>query len=64
MNELEVELNSFQRILEYAEIEPEEKLSDKQGAKADTIPASWPILGKVEFHSVSACYQPDRLDIL
>ncbi|GFG23766.1 ATP-binding cassette transporter abc4 [Aspergillus udagawae] len=64
MNELEVELNSFQRIGEYAEIEPEEKLSDKERTKADTIPASWPTLGKVEFHSVSARYQPDGPDVL
>ncbi|RHZ53248.1 putative ABC multidrug transporter [Aspergillus thermomutatus] len=64
MNELEVELNSFQRISEYAEIEPEEKLSDKERAKADTVPASWPTSGKVEFHSVSARYQPDGPDVL
>ncbi|GAQ10287.1 ATP-binding cassette transporter abc4 [Aspergillus lentulus] len=64
MNELEVELNSFQRISEYAEIEPEEKLSDKERAKADAVPASWPTLGKVEFHSVSARYQPDGPDVL
>jgi ABC-type multidrug transport system fused ATPase/permease subunit len=64
MNQLEVELNSFQRIREYTEIEPEDKLSDKQRAKADTVPASWPTSGKVEFHSVSARYQPDGPDVL
>ncbi|RHZ55013.1 hypothetical protein CDV55_100368 [Aspergillus turcosus] len=64
MNELEVELNSFQRISEYVEIDPEEKLSDKERAKADTVPASWPAFGRVEFHSVSARYQPDGPDVL
>ncbi|KAH1469916.1 hypothetical protein KXV58_001812 [Aspergillus fumigatus] len=64
MNELEVELNSFQRISEYAEIEPEEKPIDKERAKADTVPASWPTQGRVEFHSVSARYKPEGPDVL
>ncbi|EAW07156.1 putative ABC multidrug transporter [Aspergillus clavatus NRRL 1] len=64
MNELEVELNSFQRIREYAEIEPEEKLTEKERSKAEAIPASWPIAGRVEFHNVAARYQPDGPNVL
>lgn len=63
MNELEVELNSFQRMGEYAAIEPEESLTDKQ-ALAHSVPASWPVSGRVEFHDVTARYHRDGPDVL
>ncbi|KAE8145053.1 P-loop containing nucleoside triphosphate hydrolase protein [Aspergillus avenaceus] len=61
MNELEVELNCFQRVREYADIEPEEHLDRK---KATTTPASWPTSGRVEFHNVTARYSDDGPDVL
>ncbi|KAA8651390.1 putative ABC multidrug transporter [Aspergillus tanneri] len=63
MNELEVELNSFQRMREYADIEPEERALDKQ-AMLQAVPASWPTQGRVEFHNVTARYLPDGPDVL
>ena len=64
MNELEVELNSFQRMMEYAEIEPEEKLGAEEQRKAAALPASWPTSGRVEFTDVTARYQADGPDVL
>ncbi|RAL16990.1 putative ABC multidrug transporter [Aspergillus homomorphus CBS 101889] len=65
MNELEVELNSFQRMKEYAEIEPEENLTAEEHHRAlTTLPASWPTSGRVEFSNVTARYQPDGPDVL
>ncbi|GMG00598.1 unnamed protein product [Aspergillus oryzae] len=63
MNELEVELNCFQRVREYADIEPEEHLSEDH-AKSSVVPASWPTSGRVEFHNVTARYQEDGPDVL
>ncbi|KNG82142.1 putative ABC multidrug transporter [Aspergillus nomiae NRRL 13137] len=60
MNELEVELNCFQRVREYTDIEPEEHLQ----AKSSVVPASWPSSGRVEFHNVTARYQADGPDVL
>lgn len=63
MNELEVELNSFQRMREYAEIEPEEKTNET--ADSNSIPASWPTSGSVEFQNVTARYAvTDGPDVL
>ena len=64
MNELEVELNSFQRMREYAEIEPEEDLKDKKQTRNDAIPAAWPTSGRVEFQNVTARYHPEGADVL
>lgn len=64
MNELEVELNSFQRMREYAEIEPEEDLKENKSARIDAIPASWPTSGQVVFQSVTARYHPEGSDVL
>ncbi|KAF9887377.1 hypothetical protein FE257_010232 [Aspergillus nanangensis] len=65
MNELEVELNSFQRMCEYAEIPPEEHLSkENHEATATAVPASWPVAGRVEFHDVVARYHTDAPDVL
>lgn len=64
MNELEVELNSYQRMREYADIEPEEQSNETTHAEAVSIPASWPISGRVEFQSITARYQDDGSDVL
>ncbi|PYH49471.1 putative ABC multidrug transporter [Aspergillus saccharolyticus JOP 1030-1] len=65
MNELEIELNSFQRMTEYAAIEPEEKFTKEEHHRALTsLPASWPTSGRVEFSNVTARYQPDGPDVL
>ncbi|RAL05511.1 putative ABC multidrug transporter [Aspergillus ibericus CBS 121593] len=64
MNELEVELNSFQRMMEYAEIEPEETLGVEERRRAEALPASWPTSGRVEFTEVTARYQADGPDVL
>lgn len=64
MNELEVELNSFQRMHEYAEIEPEEGLEENKNSRTDTVPASWPTSGRVEFKNVMARYHPVGPDVL
>ncbi|GES62198.1 ABC multidrug transporter [Aspergillus terreus] len=64
-NELEVELNCFQRMREYADIAPEEQLSEEKRAKAAAaLPASWPIAGRVEFHDVVARYHEHGPDVL
>lgn len=64
MNELEVELNSFQRISEYAEIEPEESPAQADALGKNEIPAAWPTSGRVEFQAVTARYVENGPDIL
>lgn len=65
MNELEVELNSYQRMCEYAAIPPEEHLDDnRKQAIAEATPASWPTSGCVEFHNVTARYLDEGPDVL
>ncbi|KAI0841218.1 abc transporter [Hypoxylon sp. FL0890] len=63
MNELEVELNSFQRVAEYADIEPEADPAE-EASKASKIPAAWPETGYIEFENVTARYSKDGPDIL
>lgn len=79
MNELEVELQSFHRVREYALLEPEEKEDNlkldktKIAAAADpapapailtAIPTDWPRTGTVEFRDVTIRYDPNGPDIL
>ncbi|OJJ45815.1 hypothetical protein ASPZODRAFT_98737 [Penicilliopsis zonata CBS 506.65] len=69
MNELEVELNSYQRIREYAEIPPEEEGGNQEATQspavaASSVPASWPTSGIVTFDAVTARYSPDGPDVL
>jgi ABC-type multidrug transport system fused ATPase/permease subunit len=69
-NELEVELQSFHRVREYASLEPEEKTEDavtpaaQQQEPAPEVPASWPATGAIEFRNVTIRYDPDGPDIL
>ena len=57
MNELEVELNSFERMNEYAQIKPEEEVVSPQ---KPLPPAGWPTTGRVEFRDVAARYNVDK----
>ncbi|KAI1764440.1 abc transporter [Hypoxylon sp. FL1150] len=63
MNELEVELNSFQRVTEYADIEPEADPAE-EAAKAESVPAAWPSNGHIEFSGVTVRYTQDGPTIL
>lgn len=70
-NELEVELQSFHRVREYASLEPEEKTEDALAPAAQQeeqppteVPASWPATGAIEFRNVTIRYDPDGPDIL
>lgn len=73
-NELEVELQSFHRVREYASLEPEEKTEDaivpaaqqqeQSFQHATEVPASWPATGAIEFRNVTIRYDPDGPDIL
>lgn len=60
MNDLEVELVSFQRIKEYAEIKPEDVECDEISVDSPTgerlFLGSWPNAGRVEFSDVTARY--------
>lgn len=80
MNELEVELQSFHRVREYALLEPEEKEDNLKldktniaAAAADIapapailtgIPTDWPRTGTVEFRDVTIRYDLNGPDIL
>ena len=50
----QVELNSFQRMSEYAEIQPEEETGNSSPS------AGWPTSGRVEFRHVTARYNIDK----
>lgn len=70
-NELEVELQSFHRVKEYATLQPEEKPDPAPAAPAPSsalqpvaIPADWPRTGAVEFRNATIRYDPDGPDIL
>lgn len=70
-NELEVELQSFHRVKEYASLEPEEKTdADPHDAavieqqQMTSIPADWPRSGAIEFRDVTIRYDLDGPDIL
>lgn len=72
MNELEVELQSFHRVREYASLEPEEKTDDIRTTDAIddanpeelVVPENWPRTGAIEFRNVTIRYDPDGPDIL
>ncbi|KAJ9364504.1 hypothetical protein DTO280E4_1750 [Paecilomyces variotii] len=64
LNELEVELNSFERVKEYTQIEPEESVAEQEKSRMKSVPAGWPTSGCVEFQHVTARYHPDGPDVL
>lgn len=69
-NDLEVELQSFHRVKEYAALEPEEKADETPSPRptapsaSSAAPADWPRTGAVEFRNVTVRYDPDGPDIL
>ncbi|KAH9904109.1 P-loop containing nucleoside triphosphate hydrolase protein [Xylariomycetidae sp. FL2044] len=71
MNQLEIELQSFHRIREYADVEPEEKPDDykdpdaySDNPDAAVVPKNWPGSGQVEFRDVTIKYDLDGPEIL
>ncbi|KAI3322302.1 ABC transporter [Xylariaceae sp. AK1471] len=75
MNELEVEMQSFHRLVEYTEMEPEDKMDDAHQEESRAtkthanhqrraIPKSWPASGAVELKNVTVKYDGDGPDIL
>ncbi|KAI0489887.1 ABC transporter [Xylaria cf. heliscus] len=70
MNEVEVELQSYHRVKEYATVEPEEKQDEYrgQGAYSDdpdaVLPTDWPRSGEIEFRDVTIKYDLDGPEIL
>ncbi|PKS08941.1 hypothetical protein jhhlp_003554 [Lomentospora prolificans] len=71
MNDLEVELQSFDRLQEYLEVESEDASDDplpEEGSSESnvgpTIPRNWPSKGEIEFRDVAIRYDLDGPDIL
>ncbi|KAH8881833.1 ABC multidrug transporter [Thozetella sp. PMI_491] len=64
MNEMEVELNCFYRVREYASLPPEEEPADEGPEAGVTVPENWPSEGKIEFRNVTARYELDGPEIL
>ncbi|KAJ4416457.1 hypothetical protein N0V82_006722 [Gnomoniopsis sp. IMI 355080] len=75
LNELEVEMQSFHRVKEYAALEPEEKTTTPHDHHqpeslvpsdplATSIPKNWPQTGAIEFRNVTIRYDPNGPDIL
>ncbi|TIC99401.1 ATP-binding cassette transporter abc4 [Colletotrichum higginsianum] len=71
MNDLEVELQSFVRIKEYAGLEAEEKADDsypEEGEFTDdpshVVPRDWPSTGEIEFRNATIRYDEDGPNIL
>ncbi|KAI0106279.1 ABC transporter [Nemania sp. FL0031] len=70
MNELEVELQSYHRVNEYAAVEPEEKPDayKEPGAYSDdpydAVPKNWPRSGEIEFRDVTIKYDLEGPEIL
>lgn len=67
-NDLEVELQSFHRVREYASLEPEEKKDHVHATPNAANPrpalADWPRTGAIEFRGVTIRYDSDGPDIL
>lgn len=68
MNELEVQLQSFHRVQEYVQLEPEEKTeatpTEPPASYQDDPSTVWPKTGSIEFRNVTIRYDPDGPDIL
>ncbi|KAI8958994.1 P-loop containing nucleoside triphosphate hydrolase protein [Daldinia sp. FL1419] len=69
-NELEIELQSYHRVREYATIEPEEKPDEYKNASEysddpeSALPKNWPRSGQIEFRNVTIKYDVDGPEIL
>jgi ABC-type multidrug transport system fused ATPase/permease subunit len=68
MNELEVQLQSFHRVQEYVQLEPEEKTeatpNEPPATYQDDPSSVWPQSGSIEFRNVTIRYDPDGTDVL
>lgn len=80
LNDLEVEMQSFHRVKEYASLEPEEEKAttshehhhhhyqsgslEPSDPLATSIPKNWPQTGAIEFRNVTIRYDPNGPDIL
>lgn len=76
LNELEVEMQSFHRVKEYASLEPEERAAPAEDTQskdlalpdfdplAASIPENWPASGAIEFRKVTIRYDINGPDIL
>ncbi|KAI1102274.1 ABC transporter [Jackrogersella minutella] len=71
-NELEIELQSFHRVREYASVQPEEKSDEYKDVteysdnpeSESVVPKNWPRTGEVEFRNVTIKYDLDGPEIL
>ncbi|OTB08206.1 hypothetical protein M426DRAFT_317317 [Hypoxylon sp. CI-4A] len=69
-NELEIEMQSFHRVREYAAVEPEEKsdeyksISEYSDSPQLSMPENWPSSGEIEFRNVTIKYDLDGPEIL
>ncbi|KAI0889038.1 ABC transporter [Annulohypoxylon maeteangense] len=69
-NELEIEMQSFHRVREYASVEPEEKpeevkkITEYSDNPESAVPHNWPTTGEVEFRNVTIKYDLDGPEIL
>ncbi|KAI1329740.1 multidrug resistance-associated protein [Xylariaceae sp. FL0255] len=70
MNDVEVELQSYHRVKEYAMVEPEENIEEYKDQAAYTddpsvvLPKDWPRNGEIEFRNVTIKYDTDGPEIL
>lgn len=65
MNELEVELNSFQRVAEFTALPSEEaQIVERPNRAGQSPPAGWPSRGEIEFSDFSASYGPNNPDVV
>ncbi|GAP82594.1 putative ABC transporter [Rosellinia necatrix] len=70
MNEVEVELQSYHRVKEYASVAPEEKPSEYKGEGTYSddpdanLPKNWPSSGEIEFRNVTIKYDPEGPEVL
>lgn len=54
-SELENQMTSVERVLEYTKVESE----PEREVSAETLPKDWPEYGKIEFRQISMRYNPD-----
>ena len=57
--QLEIEMNSIERVKHYSEIDTEAGYTAESEAELITAPSDWPRNGKIEFDRVSARYRPE-----
>ncbi|OAA72657.1 ABC transporter [Akanthomyces lecanii RCEF 1005] len=63
LNELNLSMQSFQRVKEYCHLPPEEEPGSRKTGTLSLSP-SWPQSSQVEFRNVTVRYSPDGADVL